>query len=338
VAYECLTGFPPFVRQDPAALLWAQLNDQPAALSNHQPRLRSADPVVGRALAKKPGNRYQTCVQFTTALAEALGVGRQSSSDTATAAGVIPGQTGRHHRTDDDGRGDRRRTHWSTPSKTVSDRTLTVFLVDDHEMVRRGVADLLEAEDDLTVIGEASSAAEALTRIWELRPDVAVLDMRLPDGNGVELCRELRSLLPELNCLILTSFTDEEAVMDAILAGASGYVIKDIRSSELLTAVRTVGAGRSMLDSRATSAVLNRLRSTERPSGGVADLSEQERAVLDLIGRRLTNLEIAERLSLPEKTVKAYVSVVLAKLGVAKRTQAAAVASKLRERHHRTTT
>src|SRR6478672_12700955 len=138
---------------------------------------------------------------------------------------------------------------------------LTVFLVDDHEVVRRGVGDLLDEEDDLTVVGQAGSVAEAMARIPALRPDVAVLDMRLPDGNGVELCRELRSRMPQLNCLILTSYTDEHAMMDAILAGAGGYVMKDIKGMELVSAVRTVGSGRSLLDTRAAAALMARLRS-----------------------------------------------------------------------------
>jgi DNA-binding NarL/FixJ family response regulator len=210
-----------------------------------------------------------------------------------------------------------------------------VFLVDDHEVVRRGVADLLEEEDDLTVIGQAGSVAEALARITALRPDVAVLDMRLPDGNGVELCRELRSRLPELNCLILTSFTDEQAMMDAILAGAGGYVIKDIKGMELVSAVRTVGAGRSLLDTRAAAALMEKIRSDARKPGPVASLTDQERTVLDLIGEGLTNRQIGERMFLAEKTVKNYVSGVLAKLGMQRRTQVAVLATELREQDQR---
>src|SRR4029077_1020953 len=159
-----------------------------------------------------------------------------------------------------------------------------VFLVDDHEVVRRGVGELLGEEDDLTVIGQAGSVAEALARIPALRPDVAVLDMRLPDGNGVELCRELRSRMPELNCLILTSFTDEQAMMDAILAGAGGYVIKDIKGMELVSAVRTVGAGQSLLDNRAAAALMARLRAGVDKPSPLADLTGQERVLLDLLG------------------------------------------------------
>jgi DNA-binding NarL/FixJ family response regulator len=207
---------------------------------------------------------------------------------------------------------------------------LSVFLVDDHEIVRRGVADLLGEADDLTVVGQAGTAAEALARIPSTRPDVAVLDMRLPDGNGVELCRELRSALPELNCLILTSYTDEQAMLDAILAGAGGYVIKDIRGMDLVSAVREVGEGRSLLDNRAAAVLMDRLRASLDGPGPLADLTEQERALLGLIGEGLTNRQIAERMFLAEKTVKNYVSRLLAKLGMERRTQAAVLVTKLR--------
>ncbi len=212
---------------------------------------------------------------------------------------------------------------------------LTVFLVDDHEVVRRGVGDLLDEEEDLTVVGQAGSVAEAMARIPALRPDVAVLDMRLPDGNGVELCRELRSRMPELNCLILTSYTDEQAMMDAILAGAGGYVIKDIKGMELVSAVRTVGAGRSLLDTRAATALMARIRSDAQQPGPLAGLTDQERTVLDLIGQGLTNRQIGERMFLAEKTVKNYVSSVLAKLGMQRRTQVAVLATELRDQQQR---
>lgn len=212
---------------------------------------------------------------------------------------------------------------------------LTVFLVDDHEMVRRGVADLLNEEEDLRVIGQASLVSEALARILALRPDVAVLDIRLPDGNGVELCRELKSQLPDLNCLMLTSFTDEQAMMDAILAGAAGYVIKDIKGLDLVSAIRTVGAGRSLLDNRAAAALMERLRAGSEEPGPLADLTEQERAVLDLIGEGLTNRQIAERMFLSEKTVKNYVSRLLGKLGMERRTQAAVLVTEIRDRRYR---
>lgn len=211
---------------------------------------------------------------------------------------------------------------------------LTVFLVDDHEMVRRGVAELLNEEDDLTVIGQAALVSEALARIPALRPDVAVLDIRLPDGNGVELCRELRSRLPGLQCLMLTSFTDEQAMMDAILAGAAGYVIKDIKGLDLVSAIRTVGAGRSLLDNRAAAALMEKLRSTVEKPGPLAALTDQELAVLDHIGEGLTNRQIAEEMFLSEKTVKNYVSRLLAKLGMERRTQAAVLVTQMRDRRH----
>jgi two-component system, NarL family, response regulator DevR len=209
---------------------------------------------------------------------------------------------------------------------------LTVFLVDDHEVVRRGVAEMLEEEDDLTVIGQASSVAEAMARVPALQPDLVLLDVRLPDGNGVELCRDLRSKLPGLNCLMLTSFTDEQAMMDAILAGAGGYVIKDIKGMELVSAIRTVGSGRSMLDNRAAAALMTRLRESVEKPGPLAGLTERERTLLDLIGEGLTNRQIAEQMFLAEKTVKNYVSRLLTKLGMERRTQVAVLATQLRER------
>jgi two-component system, NarL family, response regulator DevR len=208
--------------------------------------------------------------------------------------------------------------------------TVRVFLLDDHEVVRRGVADLLEAEPDLTVVGEAATAAEALARVPAVRPDVAVLDVRLPDGDGVTVCRELRSQLPDLRCLMLTSFADDDALFDAIMAGASGYVLKQIRGTDLVGAVRTVASGQSLLDPRTTAAVLERMRTAAERKGPVAELSEQERTVLALIGEGLTNREIGERMFLAEKTVKNYVSHLLAKLGMQRRTQAAILATELR--------
>lgn len=213
---------------------------------------------------------------------------------------------------------------------------LTVFLVDDHEVVRRGVAELLNEEEDMSVVGQASSVSEALARIPASRPDVAVLDIRLPDGNGVELCRELRSMLPDLKCLMLTSFTDEQAMVDAIMAGAGGYVIKDIRGMDLVAAVRTVGAGRSLLDNRAAAALMSRLRARLDEPGPLAALTDQERAVLDLIGEGLTNRQIAERMFLSEKTIKNYVSRLLGKLGMEHRTQAAVLVTEIRDRSNRT--
>jgi two-component system response regulator DevR len=205
----------------------------------------------------------------------------------------------------------------------------TVFLVDDHEIVRRGLTDLLEGDPELTVVGEAPDTAHALTRIPALRPDVAVLDVRLPDGNGIELCRELLSKVDGLRCLILTSFTDEQAMLDAVLAGASGYVVKDIKGMELAEAIKAVGSGRSLLDTRAASALMNRLRRSTEPDSPLADLTDQERKLLDLLGEGLTNRQIAQRMFLAEKTVKNYVSRLLAKLGMERRTQAAVYAAKL---------
>jgi two-component system, NarL family, response regulator DevR len=208
--------------------------------------------------------------------------------------------------------------------------TVRVFLLDDHEVVRRGVAELLEAEPDLTVVGEAATAAEALARVPAVRPDVAVLDVRLPDGDGVTVCRELRSQLPDLRCLMLTSFADDDALFDAIMAGASGYVLKQIRGTDLVGAVRTVASGQSLLDPRTTAKVLERMRTAAERKGPVSELSEQERTVLGLIGEGLTNREIGERMFLAEKTVKNYVSHLLAKLGMQRRTQAAILATELR--------
>lgn len=207
-----------------------------------------------------------------------------------------------------------------------------VFLVDDHEVVRRGLIDLLSADDELEVVGEAGTVAEALARIPALQPDVAVLDVRLPDGNGIELCRDLLSRLPDLRCLMLTSFTSDEATLDAILAGASGYVIKDIKGMELAKAVKEVGAGRSLLDNRAAAALMAKLRSAADRSDPLAALSDQEKVLLDLLGEGLTNKQIAARMFLAEKTVKNYVSRLLAKLGMERRTQAAAFVSRLDRR------
>ncbi|MEU1981839.1 response regulator transcription factor [Nocardia sp. NPDC019395] len=207
---------------------------------------------------------------------------------------------------------------------------IRVFLVDDHEIVRRGVADLIESESDMEVIGEAASASQALARIPALRPDVAVLDVRLPDGNGIELCRELLSAGRGLRCLMLTSFTDEQAMLDAILAGASGYVVKDISSLDLTSAIRQVGAGKSLLDNRAAATLMAKFRAeAEAATGPLAGLTDQERTLLALLGEGLTNRQIAGRMFLAEKTVKNYVSRLLTKLGVERRTQAAVIASKM---------
>lgn len=209
----------------------------------------------------------------------------------------------------------------------------TVFLVDDHELVRRGLVDLLSDDPDLTVVGEAGSVAEAVARIPAARPDVAVLDVRLPDGSGIDLCRDLLAVHDGLRCLILTSFTDEQSMLDAILAGASGYVVKDIRGMELATAIKEVGSGKSLLDNRAAAALMSKLRkgSDVTEDHRLRDLSATERTLLDLLGEGLTNREIGERMFLAEKTVKNYVSRLLAKLGMQRRTQAALLAAELRQ-------
>jgi two-component system response regulator DevR len=208
--------------------------------------------------------------------------------------------------------------------------TIRVFLLDDHEIVRRGVADVLETDPGISVVGEAKDAAGALARVPALRPDVAVLDIRLPDGDGVTVCRELRSRMPELKVIMLTSYSDDEALFDAIMAGASGYLLKQILGQDLVTAVRTVADGGSLLDPSATAAVLARMRRSAEPAGPLAKLSEQERTVLLLIGEGLTNRQIGERMFLAEKTVKNYVSHLLAKLGLERRTQAAILATELK--------
>ena len=208
---------------------------------------------------------------------------------------------------------------------------IRVFLVDDHEVVRRGVRELLESADDLEVVGEAGTAAEALQRVPATSPDVAVLDVRLPDGTGVEVCRDLRSLIPSLRCLMLTSFNDDEALFGAIMAGASGYVLKEVRGSDLVESIRRVAAGQSLLDPLVTARVLERLRNP--PADALtASLSSQESTILSHLADVLTNRQIAEQMYLAEKTVKNYVSNVLAKLGMSHRTQAAVYAARLAER------
>jgi two-component system response regulator DevR len=210
--------------------------------------------------------------------------------------------------------------------------SIRIFLVDDHEIVRRGVADLFEDEPDLEIVGEAATVAEALARIPTTLVDVAVLDVRMPDGNGVELCRDLRSQKPELRCLILTSYSDDEALLNAIMAGASGFVLKQVLGNDLISAVRRVGAGESLLDAKTTEALMKRIRQGKDEGGALAGLTDQERAVFDLVGEGLTNRQIASRLFLAEKTVKNYVSHLLAKLGMQRRTQAAVLAAELKNR------
>src|ERR1700739_4064144 len=204
-----------------------------------------------------------------------------------------------------------------------------VFLVDDHEIVSRGLADWIASDPELDVIGDAGSVSEAMVRIPAVKPDVAVLDVRLPDGNGIELCRDLLSELPELRCLMLTSFTSDEAMLQAILAGASGYVVKDIRGMGLARAIKDVGAGKSLLDNRAAAALMAKLRGAAERKDPLYGLSDRERTLLGLLSEGLTNKQIAARMFLAEKTVKNYVSRLLAKLGMERRTQAAVFASKL---------
>ena len=212
------------------------------------------------------------------------------------------------------------RTHRPAPR-------IEVFLLDDHEVVRRGVRDLLESEDDITVVGEAATCARALVRIPALRPRVAVLDMRLPDGDGVSVCRELRSRMPDLACLMLTSFDDDDALLDSIMAGAAGYVLKQIKGSDLVAAVRTVAGGRSTLDPETTAHLLDRLRRPQEPPPGgdpaLSRLTERESGILGLIGEGMTNRQIGTTLFLSEKTVKNHISRILSKLGVERRIQAA---------------
>ena len=212
---------------------------------------------------------------------------------------------------------------------------IRVFLLDDHELVRRGVRDLLWAEEDLSVVGEASTAAEALERIPQTEPDVAVLDVRLGEGegtNGIEVCREIRSAHPEVNCVMLTSYADDEALFASIMAGAAGYVLKQIHGSDLVHAIRRVAAGESLLDPAVTARVLERLRSPQPEDDPLAGLTPQERRILDLISEGKTNRQIGEEMFLAEKTVKNYVSHLLAKLGMERRSEAAAYAARLAER------
>ena len=210
------------------------------------------------------------------------------------------------------------------------DQPIRVFLLDDHEVVRRGVRDLLETQDDIIVVGEAGSAEEARNRIGLCRPHVAVLDVQLDDGTGVEVCRDVRSAHPEIHCLMLTSFADDQALLDSVVAGASGYVLKQIRGSELVDNVRKVAAGRSLLDAGAVKRMVERLNADATTGGDprASDLSAQERRILDCLAEGLTNREIGERMFLAEKTVKNYVSNLLMKLGMKRRTEAAVFAAR----------
>lgn len=221
------------------------------------------------------------------------------------------------------------------PTEQTETMTTRVFLLDDHEVVRRGLRELLEAEDDMEVVGEAGTAEEAYGRIPATAPHVAVLDMRLPDGDGIDVCREVRSRHPEIACLMLTSFSDDEAVYAAILAGAAGYLLKQVRGNDLVNGIRRVAAGDSLLDPAVTTRVLERLRHKD-DQDPLAALTDQERRILELIAEGLTNRQIGERMFLAEKTVKNYVSNMFVKLGMSRRTEAAAYAARLSERRDAT--
>ena len=210
--------------------------------------------------------------------------------------------------------------------------TLGVFLLDDHEVVRGGLTALFEATEDIVVVGEASTIAEALARIPATKPDVAILDVRLPDGSGIEVCRDIRSAWPEIVCIMLTSYADDEALFAAIMAGAAGYVLKQVGSSDLVETVRRAAAGESLLDPAMTERVLERVRQGPKEDAKLASLTPQERRILELIAKGDTNRQIADALFLAEKTVKNYVSNLLAKLGMERRTQAATFAVRLDER------
>lgn len=212
---------------------------------------------------------------------------------------------------------------------------IRVFLLDDHEIVRRGLRELLESTGDIEVVGEAGTAEDAIRRVPASSPDVAVLDVRLPDGNGVEVCRELRSRHPDLKCLMLTSFNDDEALFDAVVAGAAGYVLKEVRGADLVASVRKVAAGETLLDPRITARALDRLRNPSADDPRTASLSEQERRILAFLADGLTNRQIAGRMHLAEKTIKNYVSNLLMKLGMHRRTEAAVYAARLAERKRR---
>ena len=213
--------------------------------------------------------------------------------------------------------------------------TIRVFLVDDHEIVRRGVRELLESDGDIEVVGEAGTVAEAVHRIPLIAPDVAVLDVQLPDGSGIEVCREVRSARPELACLMLTSFSDDEALFQAILAGAAGYVLKQVRGSDIVDSVRRVAGGASLLDPALTARVIARLQSSPEEDERLRGLTPQERRILDLLADGKTNRQIAEEMYLAEKTIKNYVSNLLSKMGMTRRTEAAVYAARLEERRDR---
>jgi DNA-binding NarL/FixJ family response regulator len=216
----------------------------------------------------------------------------------------------------------------------TSEPPIRVYLLDDHEVVRKGLIALLSSVDDIEVVGESGSAEEAIARIPALRPQVAVLDGRLPDGSGIEVCRAVRSVDPSINALVLTSFDDDEALFGAIMAGASGYVLKDVRGTDLVDAIRHVAGGKSLIDPDLTAKLLNRIRNGPATAPQLSSLTDQEMRLLRCIAEGLTNRQIGERLHLSEKTVKNYVSSILGKLGLERRTQAAVLAAKLLEPSH----
>lgn len=214
------------------------------------------------------------------------------------------------------------------PEKVTTERSTRVFLLDDHEVVRRGVKDLIDQEDDLEVVGEAGSVAEAIAAVAESRPDVAVLDVQLEDGTGIEVCRDIRSAYPEVRCMMLTSFSDDEALLDSIVAGAAGYVLKQIRGNELVTSIRRVAAGQMLHDAATRERAIERLRRAPDEDNRLASLTPQERKILVLLTEGLTNRQIGERMSLAEKTVKNYITNLLSKLGMKRRTEAAVYAAR----------
>jgi two-component system response regulator DevR len=217
---------------------------------------------------------------------------------------------------------------------TDTDGPIRIFLLDDHEVVRRGIAELLDAVEGFEVVGEAGTAEQALARIQASRPDVALLDARLPDGSGIDVCRDVRSALPGTYCLILTSYDDQDALLAAVMAGASGYVLKEVRTAALVDAIRQAAMGRSLLDPSLIARVMSHVKEGTPADRRLAELTHREREILDLISEGLTNRQIGERLFLAEKTVKNYVSSLLHKLGLERRTQAAVLGAELRDKPH----
>ena len=213
---------------------------------------------------------------------------------------------------------------------TETQQPIRIFLLDDHEVVRRGIAELLSTVPDFEVVGEAGTVEQALGRVLASKPDVAILDARLPDGSGIDVCRDIRSAMPSTYCLILTSYDDQDAVLSSVLAGASGYVLKEVRTSALVDAIRQVAQGRSLIDPSVIAQVMERVREGTPTDSRLAALTPREREVLDLIADGLTNRQIGERMDLAEKTVKNYVSSLLGKLGMERRTQAAVFGAEVR--------